>query len=118
MLATAFDTMITGASTGEETWYVVLMQKVPFYGGPEEGGWWGADHIVVKYKEFPSEELARKAADRVEDLAKELSAESQKQYGEYCLATWDDPSEPDGPTEYYITCTTSPENTYGTRHYE
>ena len=47
------------------TFYVVLAESIPYYGGPEEGGWLGSDTIIISYKEFPTEELALKDADKV-----------------------------------------------------
>lgn len=58
-LAAAFDAVLAAEAKEPEEWYVVLMERVPFYGGPEEGGWWGSDSVVVKYAKFPDEELAR-----------------------------------------------------------
>lgn len=109
--------------------YVALMERVPFYGGPEEGGWWGTDTNVVAYQHFPSEELAHAAADRVRELAEKLSVEAKREYGQQCLREmeWLDARgldadylpEPDGEREYYVTVTDElPTPSYGCRHYE
>ena len=112
-----------------ESWYVCLMERVPFYGGPEEGGWWGSDTIVEAYQEFASEELAHKAAKEVEKLALELSEQSKRAFGEQCLremdwleargleANW--LPEPDGDSTFYVqVCQGIPEDKYGSRGYE
>jgi hypothetical protein len=113
-----------------ESWFVNLCESSPYYGGPEEGGWWGHDTHVVAYQEFPSEELAEAAKEQVLKLAKELQEESRREYGEYCLRSmeWleareldaDYLPEPDGPSEYYVAVTRGApaEATYGCRHYE
>ena len=110
----AFDQVIADALVPED-WYVTLVESVPFYGGPEEGGWWGEDTFIVKYKKFPSHELAEQAANAVRKLAKEMTHQAQREYGQYCLNTMemldargldaDYLPEPDGPTKYYVTVT-------------
>jgi hypothetical protein len=47
-----------------ESLYVVLMEDRPYYGGPQEGGWFGHDHTIVAYQLFPTEEQARAAGTR------------------------------------------------------
>lgn len=56
--------------------YVCLMESVPYYGGPEEGGWWGRDRVVVAYQWFETEEGAEAAREAVVALAhyKEIDA--------------------------------------------
>ncbi len=110
-------------------WYVSLVEDIPYYGGPEEGGWWGRDSIVLAFQVYPTEELADQAAAGVLKLAKELEQEARKSYGEQCLreTEWlearglDDSflPEPDGPSEYRV-CVTGqiPKNRMGCRHYE
>lgn len=111
-----------------ETWHVVLMESVQFYGGPEEGGWYGTDSHVIAFQEFPSQELADAAADKVRLLAEELSQQSKKEYGDQCLREldWLDARgleadylpEPDGPASYYVTVSQGiPENRRGDRQY-
>lgn len=111
-----------------ETWYVSLMEEAPYYGGPEEGGWWGTDTHLVAYQEFPSEFHARLAAEKVEQLARELEDEARKEYGEQCLREldWceqrgldaDYLPEPDGPSTYHVVISQGlPEEVRGPRHY-
>lgn len=111
-----------------EGFYVCLMESVPFYGGPEEGGWWGRDTHLVAYQHYPTEEQADAAVKQVEKLAKELSDESRKDFGEQCLREmeWlnargldaDFLPEPDGESEFYVLkCEGLPEESRGCRQY-
>jgi hypothetical protein len=108
--------------------YVAMFELVPYYGGPEEGGWWGEDNILVAYQRFDTQEAADAAKEKIEELAADLSAQERTAHGEYCLRTmeWLDDRgldadflpEDDGPSEYYVTVTDSlPESSYGCRHY-
>jgi hypothetical protein len=126
-LQEAFEAIIQDAKTPEQ-WYVVLVEKMPFYGGPEEGGWWGWDTHVVAFKEYPTEELAQVAAEQIRKFAKELTDQSRREYNEYCSQQmeWleargldaDFLPEPDGPSKYSVLVTNEiPQNTYGCRRY-
>lgn len=112
-----------------ETWYVTLMQEERYYGGPEEGGWWGTNTHIVAYQAFLSEELARIAAEEVRKLAKELEEEARKEHGDQCLREleWLDARgldadwlpEPDGPDTYEVIVSQSlPQEARGPTHYE
>lgn len=109
--------------------YVSLMENCPYYGGPEEGGWWGSDERVLAYQYFSTEEEAEAARLEVLKLAKQLQAEARRDYGEQCLRemAWleargldaDYLPEPDGPSTYSVLVTEGlPEEHYGPRHYE
>ena len=109
-------------------WYVVLFERVSFYGGPEEGGWWGSDSIVRGYQQFPSRKLANEAKEAVDKFAYSLTQQAKREDGAYCLRSmeWleergleaDFLPEPDGPSEYYVQITKRiPENVYGVRGY-
>jgi hypothetical protein len=111
-----------------ETWYVSLIESIPFYGGPEEGGWWGSDSIVVAWKEFPDREQATAASQAVHKLAAELGEQSRRAFGEQCLREleWleargldaDFLPEPDGESSFHVRVSqTLPENRFGDRHY-
>lgn len=130
-LKSAFDEVCQDAikMTEESSWYVVLMESCPFYGGPEEGGWYGNDQIVIGYQEFLTEEIASQIAERVRQLAEEMNIQAQTEYGNQCNRELDwcekrglDANylpEPDGPSEYYVTVTNEiPHNSYGRRGYE
>lgn len=109
--------------------FVCLMEKIPFYGGPEEGGWWGYDYILIAYQEFTNIEIAEKIKEQINKFAETLTKGKQKEYNKQCSkdTDWlnarglnaDFLSEPDGPSEYYVLVTKDiPENHYGSRHYE
>lgn len=123
----AFEAVLTEAVQAED-WYVILTEVVPYYGGPEEGGWWGSDSIVVAYQSFASYELAIAAKERVESLAQELTEESRMAYGRYCELTmeWleqrgldaDFLPEPDGESRFYVSVSQEvPANSFGCRQY-
>lgn len=113
-----------------DVWYVCLMESIPFYGGPEEGGWWGEDRALIEYQVFASERLAKHAAEQIEKLAEKLSAERRRSYGEHMQRSVEwleerglEPSylpEPDGPSEYYVMITQElpPPFDRGSRRYE
>lgn len=69
-----------------ERWYVVLWESVQWYGGPQEGGWYGNDNIPVEYGEFNSEQEAQEVAERVEERARELTTLAKRSHGKRCLA--------------------------------
>lgn len=66
--------------------YVSLYVRVPFYGGPEEGGWWGHDMELVAYERFDSEEAAEAAMEAVGDYADKLSREAKDRFYSRCAA--------------------------------
>lgn len=112
-----------------ELWYVCLLETIPVYGGPEEGGWWTSDAVVVAYQAYQSQEQAEAVANGIQDLAKELRKEAKVAYGNQCLREmkWLDDRgldgdwlrEPDGPSNYSVVVSqTIPEPSYGSRHYE
>lgn len=126
-LKQAFETVCESV-VAADVWYVTLLEHQPFYGGPEEGGWWGEDVDVVAYQEFASEELAKAAAVRVLHLAAELEDEERRSYGEHCLQSmeWleargldaDFLPEPDGHAKYSVNVSqTIPASTRGCRSY-
>lgn len=127
-IQSAFDLVCKVRPKGEGC-FVVLMEETSFYGGPEEGGWWGHDQLVRAYKHYPSRELADATGERIKMLAQELSAEAKKVYGEQCLreTEWLDARglddnflpEPDGESTFYVIVDDHvPEDSYGCRHYE
>lgn len=127
-LESAFHGICREAQLAED-WYVTLVELVPFYGGPEEGGWHGTDRQVIAFQKFASEESALAAAHRVQHLADELKADSQRLHGEHCLREmeWleargldaDFLPEPDGPSDFSVIVSQGvPESTRGNRHYE
>jgi hypothetical protein len=109
---------------------VSLYRKDSYYGGPEEGGWYGTDYILLRHQRFATLELAEKVAAQVQLRAAELTAEAKRLWSERCSAEldWceargleaDYLPEPDGPSEYEVIvepfagrCAST-----GPRHYE
>lgn len=124
----AFDEVCKNAQK-PECHYVCLMQSVPFYGGPQEGGWWGNDTFLVAFQQFPTEELAEAAATEVRKLAKESTDEANREYGQHCLNQLeyldnrgldaDFFPEDDGPEKFYVIVSDElPQESRGCRHYE
>lgn len=127
-LQSAFESVCADAKQAEGA-YVCLMERVSRYGGPEEGGWWTEDHILVAYQWCSTEEEAAAKREAVERLAEDLQDQARKDYGEHCLreSEWlearglDDSflPEPDGPSEFYVTVSDGlPSNSMGATHYE
>lgn len=110
--------------------YVSLYVVVPYYGGPEEGGWWGQDHRIVAYKHCDTPERASAVRRDVRAFAAELSDRAKREFGDRCLREmeWLDARgldadwlpEPDGEVEYYVAEEESPGSlaSTGCRHYE
>jgi hypothetical protein len=113
-----------------ESHYVSLYVNTPYYGGPEEGGWWGSDTHLVAYQEFRTEAQAELAKDQVQELAKELNADAKRSFGEQCLREmeWceargldaDYLPEVDGEESYSVVIEEQPGSmeSRGCRHYE
>lgn len=97
-----------------ESKYVSLYLSVPFYGGPEEGGWWGSDEVLIAYQKAETEEAAEAMEKAIQEYAKALSADASRKHGEHCLRQleWcerrgiDDSNsvfgEDDGPSRYWV----------------
>jgi len=110
--------------------YVSLYISAPFYGGPEEGGWWGQDVTLIASQRFETEDQAEAAKTRVGALAADLNREAKDSFGEYCLRQmeWleargldaDYLPEVDGSEEYFVCIETNPGSQahHGNRHYE
>jgi hypothetical protein len=128
-LQAAFNAVIKDAETPSGCW-VSLYANHPFYGGPEEGGWWGSDTVLSATKFYRFTDDAEKAKAKVQKLADELGQCARREYGERCLSesAWlearglDDDflPEPDGPTTYFVTTEDQRGSleSQGCRHYE
>jgi hypothetical protein len=110
--------------------YVSLYADVPFYGGPEEGGWWGSDTVLVAYYECGNDAEAQAVLDKVQALAEQMSKDAKDSFNQQCAreCEWlearglDDNFLPevDGEERYYATTESRPgSQAYeGSRHYE
>jgi hypothetical protein len=128
-LQQAFEHVCEGAVKRNKC-YLSIYEDCPYYGGPEEGGWWGHDTLLVASKDYPTEDAARQALDAVHKFANELQAASERAHGERCLheLEWlesrgldaDFLPEPDGPSDYWVTIEDRPgaNESRGSRHYE
>jgi hypothetical protein len=98
--------------------YVSLYVSMPFYGGPEEGGWWGRDVALVASQHYASEEAAEAAAEAVRGYAAKLSKGAKDQFHQSCAAEceWleargldaDFLPEVDGGADYFVAVEDSP----------
>ncbi len=124
----AFD-MVCKDAIAAGCWYVSLVEHVQFYGGPEEGGWWGTDTFVIAFESFFSERDARVVAEKINELAKTLTEAARSEHGKMCLQQmkWLDERfldadflpENDGPSTYSVVVGENlPEERRGCRHYE
>jgi hypothetical protein len=110
--------------------YVSLYVETPYYGGPEEGGWWGSDTTLVAYHHCGNEVEAEAVKLKVEAYARELSDEAKRDFGRACLAQceWleargldsDSLPEVDGEEHYFVVVEEVPGQhaSRGCRHYE
>ncbi len=79
-----FHAICTEAQAAEPA-TVSLYVGIPFYGGPEEGGWWGSDTHLVASQSFPSIKAAHNARCKVLALAEERNRAAKRAYGDQCL---------------------------------
>lgn len=129
MIKEAFHTICEDAKPAKSI-YVSLYVNMPYYGGTEEGGWWGKDTKLVAYKEYSSIEVAKAALDAINKYAQELNQKSKKEFSEKCRqeCDWleergldsDYLPEVDGEEEYFVVIESSPgkDSKNGIRHYE
>lgn len=98
--------------------YVSLYCRTPFYGGPEEGGWWDEDINLIAYDECSTGAEAEAIKGAVEKLAAEMSEQAKEEYGEHCLRQLEwceshgvDPDflgEVDGEEEFFVVVEETP----------
>lgn len=125
----AFFQVVKNAKPAKSS-YVSLYATVPFYGGPEEGGWWSSDTELVAYAECSNDHEAEAIWGEVEALAKQLSADAKQGFNRYCRDSLDDAEakgidadelpEVDGAESYWVTTEDAPGSltSQGSRHYE
>jgi hypothetical protein len=77
---------VTACSEAEvpQRWYVSLYIRRPFYGGPEEGGWWGDDFDLVMAQPYLSREEACAAATKAREYAETLTKQEEKKWTRQC----------------------------------
>lgn len=109
--------------------YVCLMQSSPYYGGPEEGGWWGEDVTCVAYQECNTRGKAEALKNIMQADADRMTAEAKSGFERYCRDSLDaaeargleasDLPEVDGYATYSLEVRDEvPQPRYGSRHYE
>jgi len=117
MIKQAFKEVCTEAKPATHS-FVSLYIRVPFYGGPEEGGWWGSNVKLVETQQFPTEEQAQEAMERIEKLTEQLNFDA-RQADNRAMANsmeWleergleaDFLPEPAGPENYFVIVEDSP----------
>jgi hypothetical protein len=126
----AFFAVCDKAEPASEASYVSLYVTVPYYGGPEEGGWWGSDEKLIASRKCASEVEAQSISKQVQELADELSKEAKNNFGRQCQyeCEWleargldaDYLPEVDGEETYWVTIESTPGKfeSEGSRHYE
>lgn len=117
----AFDELVKDAVAAEAA-FVSLYLDVPFYGGPEEGGWWGSDTELVAYHRCVTAEQAELLKAAVIAKSEELNKEAKDRFNAQCAREleWleeNDPlcddagvyfPEPDGEVRYWVAIETRP----------
>jgi len=110
ILIQAWDEIMADAQEAEEC--IVSMYSVErYYGGPEEGGWWGNLFILQKYVRCSNRDAAEKLQHKLQERCEELNREEQQRDSEDCLRhcerAWSrgedvDDYGYDGPSTYHV----------------
>ena len=128
MIKQAFQAICTEATKANHR-YVSLYKEIPFYGGPEEGGWWGTDRVLVETQRFATEDDAESVVIAVRELAQKLTEDARRADSEAMARSvdWleerrldaDFLPEPDGPEKYFVVVEEHPGSSekQGERHY-
>lgn len=128
-LKAAFDKMCPDAEQAKDRW-VTLYERVSYYGGPEEGGWWGTNVVMVATKRCTSKDAAEKLLEEVKATAAAMGEEATRSHGERCgrEMDWceargldaDYLPEPDGPSDFFVVVEEEPgaAESSGPRNYE
>lgn len=95
-----------------QTRYVSLYAKTPFYGGPEEGGWWGHDIVLITHQQAQSPDDTETIKARFNAAAEALGQEARQYFSMQCSKELDhaealgiDPDslpEVDGEATYFV----------------
>lgn len=125
----AFHAICTESTEPERIW-LSLYRVDQYYGGPEEGGWYGSDYVLTASQQFTTHGALDAAATRITALANDLTDQGKRAFGENCLreTEWLDARgldddflpEPDGPTRYVVIQeeVRGSSESQGPRHYE
>lgn len=84
-LVEAYYQKIPNAERHEGGYYVTLYCRHSWYGGPEEGGWWGEDIVPEASQHYDTREEAERALLAVTDAANAMSKDAERQYGNRCI---------------------------------
>lgn len=132
MIKQAFYQVVENAKPAEAS-YVSLYVSAPFYGGPEEGGWWGQDDRLVAYHPCSNPVEAELIQEQVEALAEKPSKDAKDAFNRQCASEVErveqhDPMadasdyypEVDGEETYWVAIESVPGSLVdkGCRHYE
>lgn len=110
--------------------YVSLYRVESYYGGPEEGGWWGRDYHLESSQRFATADEAEAAAVRVRGLAADLRRDASAAWSRRCAAELDAAEargidvdslpETDGPDSFEVAVESRPgrAESRGPRRYE
>ena len=81
----AFFKVCAGAEAAKAA-FVSLYRTDRWYGGPEEGGWWGSDDVLVAYHRVSNLVEAEAVQAKVRELAVQLSKEAKDGFNRQCAA--------------------------------
>ena len=110
--------------------FVSLYVEVPFYGGPEEGGWWGRDVELVASQRCVTDDEAEALRRAVVTMSHQLNDEARQRFTRQCAyeCDWleargldsDFLPEVDGEESYFVAVEDVAGSlaSEGTRHYE
>jgi hypothetical protein len=113
--------------------YISLYVTLPFFGGPEEGGWWGSDTELVAFAEVSNGVEANAIRDKVVELAEQMSKDAKDRFNRQCATEveWVEQHDPmadvadyypevDGEETYWVATESTPGSmvSQGSRHYE
>ena len=125
----AWNEIIEDSEVAQEC-YLSLYENVSYYGGPEEGGWWDSDVILVSSQMFLDEQSANDAVEKINAIVEQENADAKKAFGERCLREVefcdargldaDYLPEVDGEETYFVTIEErkGEGESEGCRHYE
>ena len=72
-----------------QDWHCTLYLTERWYGGAEEGGWWGSTVTAVAHVSYKTPSEAEAALDAVKQLAIAKTKEAKQIHGDVCLRQLD-----------------------------